>query len=194
MDMDLTTLLPGDIILARDDGWFGKVIRFFENMQTRKAFANHVACVVDKGEVVEALAKIQLNPITKYDGKEIHVYRLPLSAKDREAFSVGMRERVNQSYGWFKLPLFALDATTTWIKARLNMKQPCFFFTKTFGISNIPVCSQLDVWGLQKLTAYRFQDEHGKPVDWRIVQPDYLEDLLCLRINQAVKVYDSSEK
>lgn len=185
-------LCAGDIGLSTDNSWMAKGIKWFESMWTGKAFWSHAYALINHGEVVEALGRISRNPISKYDSKIIAIFRIPITDQERAAVSAGLIARVNGAYGWLKYPLFIMDASTTWIKQHiLRMKNPCFFFTNTLGISNIPVCSQLVVWAIHKFTSYRFRDAQGQVVNWRCVTPDYLEDLLLLPINRAVKIFSS---
>lgn len=186
--------IAGDVGLSTSDAWMSRAIKWFESLWTKDAKRSHVFAFVDEKRIVEALGKICFNRASRYADEDLVIYRIPLTDKEREDFSDGMIKRVNGAYGWLKYPLFMLDAGTTWVKNRLGMKKPCFFFTHTFGISNIPVCSELVVWGLYKFTSYRLLDEEYNVVDWRIVTPDYLEDLLKLPQNKAIKIYEQTKE
>lgn len=188
--------LSGDIGLNTSDAFMSKGIRFFSSLQTKKATKSHAWACVGYSEVVEATNKIRLNLLSKYEKpifKNVVVYRLPLSKEDRQSLRIGLLRRINKAYGWLKLPLFALDALSTKIWSLFGRKTPVFFWTSTFGISNIPVCSQLVVYALHKFTSYLLRDENGKQVNWKIVSPDYLEDLLKIHHNGAYKIYSKKE-
>ena len=191
MKLSESNLLAGDICLTTDKSWIGRGIIFFENMWTGKATMTHVFSYVGNGDVVEALGDIRKSPITNYDTHEVLVYRVPLSDSDREAFSKGMLSLVGGPYGYFKYPLFILDAGTSWIKRRLGMKNPSFFFSDTFGLKIDPVCSQLAVEGLYNFTSYRIKDVTGQIDDWKSFSPDYLKDELELPSNGASVVFNS---
>lgn len=182
----------GDIGFSRSKGWLAKVILFMTSWITKDANVNHTFNFIGPELIVEALDKIRVNISSKYDSsifEAVEVYRLPLSNEDRLNFRLGLLRKINGSYGWFKLPLFALDAVSTKITSLFGRKIPIFFFTKTFGILNIPVCSQLSVYALHKFTSYFLRDKDGKQVNWRIVSPDYLEDLSKLSHNGIYLVY-----
>lgn len=187
-------LLAGDIGLSTDNSWMAKGIKWFESMWTGKAFWSHAYALISSEEVVEALGRISRNPISKYDNKIVAIYRIPITDQERAAVSAGLIARVNGAYGWLKYPLFIMDASTTWVKQHIfRMENPCFFFTNTFGITNIPVCSQLVVWAIHKFTRYRFKDVAGRAVNWRSVSPDYLSDLLNMAHNHSIKIYEKLE-
>lgn len=188
--LNLVQFKSGDIGLSTGDGWFSKAILFFTSMWTKNAKVNHAYALVGENLIVEALGKIKENPISKYNDIRTEIWRLPIPDEERKAFREGMLARVNGAYGWLKYPGFILDATVTSVKRKLGMKNPCFFFSKAMGFSNIPVCSQLVVWGLHKFTSYELKDSNGRKVDWREVNPDRLEDLLLLDPRNSV-IYSS---
>ena len=186
---------PGDIGLSTSNDWLSKVIKFFTSLQTKKATKSHAFNFIGDGMIVEALASISIREVKKYDSPrftEVDVYRLPLSTEDQRKLRIGLLERINKAYGWLKLPLFALDAMATKLTSLFGRKEPVFIFSKYFGISNIPVCSQLVVWSIHKFTSYEMRDSNGLKINWKIVSPDYLEDLLKLPHNGAVKIFSKT--
>ena len=190
-----THFLSGDIGVSSDNSWLGKSLRFFESMWTQRANVNHAFVFISPLFVIEALTKITLSETSKYENRRVKIYRLSLTEKERFDLCVGLSEREDGAYGWDKYPLFFLDCVSTLVKRNIfRMKSPVFFFTKTFSISNIPVCSQLVVWGIHKFTSYRFKDNNGIEVSWKIVNPDYLDDLLTLPINNAILICEEKEK
>lgn len=189
-----TAFLSGDIGLSRSEGFISKAIRFFTSWHTKDAWCNHAFGFVTPEDIVEAQARIAINPKKKYDGEQVRVYRIPLSQDERMNFKYGLLRRHNEawhSYGYLKLPLFALDAICTKVSTFWGHNKPVFFFTKIFGISNIPVCSQLIVWALHTFTKYRLKDIFDEEVNWKCISPDYLDDLLQLDINQAKVIYET---
>ena len=185
-------LKPGDIILSRSGTWLSKAIRWVTALQSGSAEYTHAAAMLSKGLCIEALWEITVTDVQKYQSQAIQVWRLPLSEKDRRSFERGMLQLAGGNYGLFKLPLFALDAFSTQIGKLFGAKKPCYWFTKTFNLTNLPVCSQLVVYGIHKFTDYDFLDEQGIVVDWRTVSPDRLQDLLKLPINKAVMVLEQA--
>lgn len=186
-----TDLVSGDIGLSRNDKWLSKTIRWFESKWTGGANFSHAFTLVDERLLVEALDKIRINPLKKYSNATIQIWRIPISDVEREDLSLGLIRRVNGAYGYLKYPGFVLDALCSTVKRMFGKKEPVFFFSRTLGFSNIPVCSQLTVWAVHKFTSYRFKDKEGKGVNWREVNPDRLEDLLKLKINGAKIIFSS---
>jgi len=78
-----------------------------------------------------------------------------------------------------------MDAAATQIWKLFGAKKPCYWFTEKFGITNLPVCSQLVVYALHKFTEYELLDETLIQVNWKTVSPDRLQDLLMLSQNKA---------
>ena len=180
----------GDIGLSKTSGFVPAAIRFLTSWHTSSASRNHAYIYQSKNIIVEALLKITTSPSSKYQSGDIVIYRIPLTAAERHALESGLLERINGAYGFGKLLLFAGDSIATKFLSLFGRKKPVFFFTRYFGITNIPVCSQLVVWTLYKFTSYRLKDIEGNIVPWRIISPDYLEDLLEMDINKAVKIYE----
>jgi hypothetical protein len=183
-------LLPGDCLFTFEKSWLSKVILFFTSMQTGSAWCSHVACVIDSEHCIEALNKIKITKLSRFDNDRVvkKVYRIPLTDDQRKQFKEGAYTLAGDAYGYGKLFLFALDATATRIKQLFGMKRPCFFFTQHLGIFNIPVCSELYAYMLSKFCKRGLYDSDGFLIGWRIVSPDYLEDLLKLPVNKAVEI------
>lgn len=182
-------VLAGDIILSYSKSWLSKGIRFFEKLQTGHALFSHAAVALDETNCIEALGRVRVNPLKKYEKQSITLWRLPLTDKERLAFRNGILLKAGDSYGITKIPLFALDGVCSQIGRWFGRKKPCFWFTRKAGIFNIQVCSQLVVYGLHKFTSYRLRDEEHKDVQWREVSPDYFSDLLNLPHNKAQLIY-----
>lgn len=188
--LNLVQFKSGDIGLSTSKSWMSKAILFFESLWTRKAEVSHAYALVGENLIVEALDKIKENPISRYNGQRTEIWRIEITDEERKAFREGMLARVNGAYGWLKYPGFVLDATASRVVRLFGGKKPVFFFSNVMGFSNIPVCSQLVVWGIHKFTSYRLK-EFGKEVNWREVNPDRLQDLLESPENKAVRIYSS---
>lgn len=187
-------VISGDCLQIDGDSSLSKLIIFFEKMQTKNAWASHIACVISSDLLIEAIGKAKITDIKKYDSLErkIRISRIPLTNEQRIAFKKGAFEVANRMYGWTKLPLFALDSISTGIARMFGRKKPIFFFTRRFGILSIPVCSQLYLYLLHKYCNYYLLDENGNKVSWRIASPDYLVDLLILPINKAEIIHSQN--
>lgn len=181
----------GDIGFSASNTFFSKAIRFFQSWHTQSASRSHTFAFVGKELCVEALSRVKVNHVSKYEGKDVVVYRIPLSKEERESFRINMLQQASKSYGWANILMFGLDAIATKLTSVFGRKKPIFFFTKHAKIFNIPVCSQLVAWGLHKFTSYELKDETGQKVDWRIVSPDYFEDLLKIKHNRARLIFES---
>jgi len=181
----------GDIGFSASNTFVSRAIRFFTSMHTGEATYSHSFALIDENLIVESLDRIRIKPLQKYDkdNQSISIYRIPLDDVERKKFRDGMILMENGHYGWFKIPLFALDAVTTGIKRLFGSNSPSFFFTRKFAITSIPVCSQLVVFGLHKFTNYRIVDCQRNVINWRDASPDYLQDLLKLEDNQAELLY-----
>jgi len=184
-------LLAGDILLSQGTSWISRGILFLTSWHTLRAFFSHVACYIGNGYLIEALNKSQITQLSYYDNPNfiLKAYRIPLTGEQREQFTLGAFDIANRLYGWTKIVLFALDAISTRIARLFGREDPIFFFTRRLGILNIPVCSQLYVYILHKYCNYHLHDTRGREVNWRIVSPDYLDDLLRLPINKAEVIY-----
>ena len=188
-DIPVSNLLIGDIGLSTENSWLANTIKWFEKLWTKDGKYSHAWMYTGMGNVVEALVKISINPVTKYNGKSVSIYRVPLTDDEQTALQLGMLRRVNGAYGWLKYPLFMLDAMSSAVTRFFGRDKPVFFFTNTFGITNIPVCSELVVYGLHKFTSYKLKNAQGVEVNWRDATPAYLYDLLQLSVNKATLIF-----
>lgn len=177
----LPDLLPGDIILSRQNNWLSKSIRWFGKRATGSARFSHAAMALghltEKPECIEALWKVTRSPLSKYENQEIVVYRM-------KNLDIGVRNEIalraisieQQAYGLLKIPLFALDGVFK-----------TYFFTSHFGLSHYKVCSELAAWAYEK-TFDKFKKtvladlckRLGKnppfKKGWRSISPDFLDD------------------
>lgn len=185
MKFSLEQFITGDIGLSSNKTFLSNAIRFFENLHTGKAKYSHSFLLVGENLIVEALTRVKVNDTMKYDDQDVVVYRIPLTNEERKNLRIEMLKKASDGYGWTKIPMFALDGMLTGVSKLFGRKKPVFFFTKHARIFNIPVCSQLVVYGIHKFTTYRFKDINNTEVDWRVVSPDYLEDLLKMEHNNA---------
>lgn len=187
----LQRLRVGDIVLTSSTTLFSRTIRFFERLQTGQARVSHAAIALLPNKVIESLWRVRISDVAKYQapGNKVTIYRLPLTVEQQATLYNHLLGAAGNSYGLTKLPLFALDGVASWLGRLVGRKEPVFFFTQRVGLLNIPVCSQFVVYALLKWAGIVLTDQHGQPVPWRIVSPDYLDDLLQLPANQATVIY-----
>ena len=190
----LPDLLCGDILLSANPGWPSKVVLFFGRLQTVKARMSHAAIGLFPTRVIESLWRVRIRPAQRYDvpGYRLALYRLPMTEAQRDMLATRLMEHAGDSYGWTKLPLFALDGMASWGGRAVGRRQPVFFFTRRFGLLNIPVCSQFAVYVLKKWASYPLVNPLGNHVEWRTVGPYYLDDLLKLPANRAQCIYETT--
>lgn len=167
-------LFPGDIILSRSNTWLSKSIRHFEAKRSgdgrikgsRYSHALMALGITWPGEyVIESLVRVTVSPFDKYDDQEIVIWRrkdLDLNQRIQIASkAISVRK---DSYGIFKIPLFALDSVFGTYK-----------FSKYLGLSNFKVCSNLIAWTYEKTLGVK---QFGK--SWRSVTPDVIDDYCML--------------
>jgi len=161
-------LLPGDIILSRSKGIISGTIRFFEKMQTGEARVSHCAMALGDDLVIEALWRVRINKLKKYENQPIIVYRLHGYSMDvRESVAKHAMLVAGNGYPIWRLFLHALDATTSFIR-----RKPTFWFTAPVGIPSYHSCIQLAAHMWAKYGGYHWS------VDWAHITPDLADDEL----------------
>lgn len=190
MEIKKLHLKTGDILQTANRGFISRGINFFQTLHSGEAEYSHTALVYDKNACSEQLWRTTRSDMAKYDNaaQKVSVWRIPLSEREREKLRKGIDAYESKVYGITKIPLFMADSLVTSVKRMFGRKDPCFFFTRVVGISNIPVCSQYAVRMIHKHTKYRFRNKEGKRVNWRKMSPDYLDDLLHLEHNKAKNI------
>lgn len=189
MIKSLKEVVAGDIILTRSDAFISKAIRWFGQMQTGSAEYSHAAAALSESMCIEALWRTRITDLEKYEKTALEVWRLPIGNLERGDFERGMMQVAGNDYGLAMIPLFALDSVATAVARMCGSKKPVFFFTEKFGVFNIPVCSQLVMYGIEKFTNYTIRDTAHNRVSWKLISPDYLQDLLQLPHNEAKLIY-----
>ena len=161
----------GDLLLSVKDSWLSRTIRWFQSRKTGAARVSHAAVVLGQfyGQecVIEALHTVQINPLSKYDEQRFIIYRPPWPKGVREGLARKLIQEVHKGrYGYLKLLLIAADSL---------IPGQWYPFTKILGIGHFKVCSHLFAWGAKKLGYPIHVNQHT--VDWRIVTPDFLDDV-----------------
>lgn len=148
-----------------------KGIRFFGKMQTGNARVSHAAMALGSDLLVEALWRVRIKEIKKYQGQKIVIYRIPNKTKAvREEVAKQAALVAGDSYPIWRIPLFAMDATASGVGRLLGRKKPVYWFTSVAGLRSFRVCSQLIAYSWQKFGDFDFGE------DWRHISPDYLDD------------------
>ena len=189
MIQSLDELIPGDIILNRSGTWLSKAIRWVTSLQTGNAQYSHAGIAVGNGLIVEALWQISVTDVSKYADQDIEIWRLPLDADEQRSLNHNLLQMANEVYGLWKLFLFAGDAIGTQLSKLWGNKTPSFWFMEHFGKDDIPVCSELAAFALEKFTKHKLVDPGGDYIPWKDFSPDYLEDALEYPINNAEIIF-----
>lgn len=179
----------GDVILTTNDSILSRTIRWFGKLQTKYADYSHASLGLGGRMLIESRLRVRVNNVKKYEKKNCEVFRLPLDEEDKTNLRRGILQLAGDSYGITKLGLFAADSVASFTVRLFGRKKPVFWFTKNFNVFSIKVCSQLVVYGLHKFTKIKLKNRDGLKVDWRVISPDYLQDLLNIPHNGAKRVY-----
>jgi hypothetical protein len=183
-------LKPGDLILSRTDKWLSKAIRFFSSLQSGHARFSHSAMYIGNGLLIEALVRVRINPITKYDDQEVVVWRLK-DYDDSERLEVAQYAMLlaGDSYGWLKIPLFALDSVSTFVLKCFKKDKQVYFFTRTFGLKSFRVCSILWAYCWKEIAKHIFNSPEGKEIVPKSQSPDFQDDYMIR--NKQTLVFSS---
>ena len=153
--------------LSRSNTWLSKAIRWFGKHKTGNAQYSH-AFLLFGDTVYESLWNgVKATKYRKYRGKP-HVLYTPIfvtgkQSKVIEKYLLRLTESVKGSYGYTKLPLFALDALFKTYK-----------FTNRWSITSFKVCSQLACYCFyKKIKYYKFKN-------WRSMSPDDIDDFCMI--------------
>lgn len=180
---DWPALQPGDILLTKSKTWLSWAIRWVESLETGQARVSHVALVLGDGLLIESLWKVSISEIKKYHDQPVVIYRLTegIYSLDRIHVRIAAMKIAGATYGWLKIPLFALDAVSSYMGRLFGHKEPIYFFTSTLGITNFRVCSQFVMYVWEKAGGYKW------PIPWKSGTPDFLDDY-CAK--NAKKIYE----
>lgn len=190
---DLINPMTGDVLVCATDGWFGRAIRFFGRAHTGSARVNHAAIVLRDGDemlVWEAGPMgISTRPLSVYANTPLALYRhdgMYVEERQQRMFELCMK-LVGQSYGFLKLPLYALDGIGGWVnRVVLRNNKPFYFFSKSFGITHFKVCSNAVGYVYEKT----FGQKNFFHVPWRSLTPDLIDDYCISHADWSV-VHDS---
>ena len=155
-----------DLILTKSDSMISKMIQIFERRQTGASRVSHAVLALgpfnSTPAVIEQLTWMSINPLKKYEGERIVIYRnMEWPHTTKHNICVEMMKLMNQPYGFLKIPLNALDCIFK-----------TFWFTQKFGISHFFQCMQAIAYAGYKATGQ--DDVYG--CGWRSVTPDLADD------------------
>lgn len=166
--LPLPRLLPGDVVLARNNSLIGRLIRWATRRGGEGAtWANHVGAVSRPPLVVEALHRVVEHEVNQVRGR-LQIWRLErLTPEQRLIIGRGLARYIGRGYGYHKLLLQLLDAAL----AKLIGREVVLFRRLQF-IDQVPICSWVVGRAYDDLD-YRFG---GLPPE--AVTPDDIHDHL----------------
>jgi hypothetical protein len=134
-------LQPADLIFTRGEGWLSRMIRIGSQPLWRKrTLVNHVAGVVEEGEldtalIVEALHRVKRHTLEAQYGKGgtwIAIFRpWNVTQADREHIALAAQSYVGRRYGYVKLLAHLGD----WVLGG------AYLFRGLARMDNYPICS-----------------------------------------------------
>lgn len=149
--------------LSRADTWLSKSIRWFGKRKTGDARYSHAFIKVDDDIVESWSTGLRIRPYSAYSNID-HILYTPTFLSVSEARKIRLEALIQVGtykgiYGFFKLPLFALDAIFK-----------TYWFTKNVGVRSFKVCSQWSTYLFYKYAHY----PHF--CNWRSMSPDDIDD------------------
>ena len=165
---DKAILQTGDVIHVQSRGLLSKLVRFFSKSDEEEpSWASHSAMVLrveEEIEIIEAIWRTVIRPITAYEGKraKLLVCRKPGGIEeDRKQKMVEKAEYYNgKIYGFWEIGFHVLD----------RFLNNSYFFRRLIKDDDYPICSWLVAYVYDRVLGYDF----GTPPN--AAQPDDLLD------------------
>jgi len=165
---NITILQTGDIIHVQNRGILSKLILFFSRAwKEEPSWASHTAMVLRVGEeveIIEALWKTVIRPITAYKGikSKLLVCRKPggIDQEQQQKMIEKAEYYKGKTYGYYKIALHILDRL-------LNNR---YVFRRLIKDNEYPICSWLVAYVYDRILGYRFG------VEPNAAQPDDILD------------------
>ncbi len=181
---DTTILQTGDVIHVQNAGLLSMLVRFFSRAwKEEPSWASHTAMVLRVGEeieIIEAMWRTIIRPITEYKGKKskLLVCRKPGSIDQEQKRRMIEKAEYykGKTYGFWKIALHMLDRL-------LNNR---YVFRRLIKDNEYPICSWLVAYVYDRVLKYQF----GAPPN--AAQPDDLLDH-CLDYDWEFIWADSGE-
>lgn len=165
---DKAILQTGDVIHVQNWGILSKLIRFFSRARKEEpSWASHTAMVLrvgDEIEIIEALWRTVIRPITAYEGKKsmLLVCRKPggIEEEQKQKMIEKAEYYKGKTYGYRKIAYHILDRF-------LNNR---YVFRRLIENNEYPICSWLVAYVYDRILGYQFGTEP------KAAQPDDLLD------------------
>ena len=165
---DKAILQTGDVIHVQNRGLLSKLVRLFSRADEEEpSWASHSAMVLragEKVEIIEALWRTVIRPITAYEGKKskLLVCRKPggIDEEQKQKMIEKAEDYKGRTYGVCRIVLHALDRL-------LNNR---YVFRRLIKDNKYPICSWLVAYVYNKVIKYNFG------VEPNAAQPDDILD------------------
>lgn len=181
---NIALLQTGDVIHVQSRGILSKLVRFFSRAnKEEKSWASHSAMVLrvsNQIEIIEALAKTVIRPITAYKGKKAKL----LICRKPDGIEQGQQQKMivkaeyyeGKIYGFWEIAFHALD----------RLLNNSYVFRRLIKDDDYPICSWLVAYVYYKVLGYKFGTEPNA------AQPDDILDH-CVKSNWDFIWADSEE-
>jgi hypothetical protein len=165
---DKNLLQTGDVIHVQGRGLLSNLVRFFSKADKEEtSWASHSAMVLRVGEeieIIEALWKTVIRPMTAYKGKKakLLVCRKPggIEEQQRQKMIEKAEYYVGKQYGFWEITFHVLD----------RLLNNSYVFRRLIKDDDYPICSWLVAYVYDRVIGYRF----GAPPN--AAQPDDILD------------------
>ena len=165
---DKSILQTGDVIHVQSRGILSKMVRFFSRARKEEpSWASHSAMVLRVGEeieIIEALWRTLIRPITAYKGKKskLLVCRKPggIEEERKQKMIEKAEYYEGKPYGFWEIAFHVLD----------RLLNNSYVFRRLIKHNDYPICSWLVAYVYDRVLGYHF----GAPPN--AAQPDDLLD------------------
>jgi hypothetical protein len=175
--------MPGDIVLFAGETWTAKAIRKCQTSRGEEPTeVNHVGIMVSDTHLVEALARIRLNPIQKYINNpeyKLYIFRINrLTQVERYLLAGWAKAQVGKWYAPLKITAHLGD----WL-LNLPFKTNARIFRRLIFTRSMLICSELVARGYWEILKYKFLN-----LDPEEVTPDDIFDH-CFNNDKVTEIY-----
>jgi hypothetical protein len=195
---NITILQTGDVIHVQNRGILSELILFFSRAwKEEPSWASHTAMVLRVGEeveIIEALWKTVIRPITAYKGikSKLLVCRKPggIDDKHKQKMIEKAEHYKGKTYGYYKIALHILDRL-------LNNR---YVFRRLIKDNEYPICSWLVAYVYDRILGSQFGVEpnaaqpddildHCIDCDWNFIWADSIKS-----VTDLCRTYKLSDK
>jgi hypothetical protein len=177
-------LQTGDVIHVQSRGILSKLVRFFSRANEEEiSWASHSAMVLRVGEqieIIEALAKTVIRPITAYKGTKakLLICRKPdgIGQEQQQRMIEKAEYYEGKIYGFWEIAFHVLD----------RLLNNSYVFRRLIKDNDYPICSWLVAYVYDRVLGYKFGTEPNA------AQPDDILDH-CVKNNWDFIWADSEE-